>query len=103
MRARLAKLAATSSRLRAGVKTAGVVGGAVKATLGAIRHPLRTTGRAVTGFAYHHPVGAAATAGTAALGTASGVGAARKTRAGFDPNVQRQMLGGGPPVPPGVE
>ena len=78
MRERLAKLAHTSAKLRRGIfKEAGL-------------------GGYLLGAAIKHPGKALGTLGLGALGAAGSVGTFQKHRAGFDPEVQKAMLG---PVP----
>lgn len=83
MRARLAKLAATSRRLQAGIKVAGVLADAAFRT------------------AFKHPVGTAAVVGGTVLGGMGAKGTYRQAKAGFDPKVQQIMMGD-TPTPPGA-
>lgn len=84
MRERLAKLACTSATIRrALVKRAGVLG-------------------AIGGYAVKNPATAALAGGTAVLGGMGAKGTYQKNKAGFDPVVQKHMLGQ-TPVPPGSE
>ena len=82
---RLAKLAAVSRQLNAGIQkeaVLGLVGGAL---------------RAAGALAKKYPAGAL----TAGVGTLGAAGTYRQHKAGFDPEVQKARLGD-IPVPPGA-
>jgi hypothetical protein len=86
--ARLAKLSAVSSQLRtAATKQASILGAVGKAGFNVASKGL--------GVAMKHPL-ATLTAVSSAQGA---LGKAREYNAGFQPEVQRQMLGQ-PPMPP---
>lgn len=86
MRARLAKLAATSAGLREKVAARKQIG----------------LGGQVYRWAKKNPGSALAATGMGALGMVGAVGAYRSYKSGFEPEAQKAMLGP-VPSPPGTE
>jgi hypothetical protein len=90
VRARLAKLARTSGKLRTKVAAVGL--------LGKLLNPLRTAKR----WARKNPGSAIGATAVGGLGVMGAAGSYRSNKAGFDPQVQKAMLGP-TPTPPGTE